>query len=297
MKTAFVTGAAGFIGSNLVAALLSRGIRVVGWDNFSTGQERFLEQPLANKMFRLVRGDNGDLPALTAAMRGCDFVFHLAANADVRFGTQSPRAATWSRTPSPPSTCWKPCAAAAFAASPSLPRARSTAKRRSSPRPRTARFPCRPSSTAPPSSPARALISAYCTGFGFQGFIFRFVSILGERYTHGHVFDFYNKLRRSPIRSRCWATASSANRTSTFRTASDRDAAGDRQGCCIRSTSSISAPMNTARWTTRSAGSATHLGSDTPSGAIPAASAAGSATTPSSSSTPPGFARLAGGPR
>ena len=39
------------------------------------------------------------------------------------------------------------------------------------------------------------LISSYCEGFGFQSWIFRFVSILGERYTHGHVFDFYQKLK------------------------------------------------------------------------------------------------------
>ena len=46
------------------------------------------------------------------------------------------------------------------------------------------------------------LISAYATGFGFSGCIFRFVSILGERYTHGHVFDFYKSLRRDPSRLR-----------------------------------------------------------------------------------------------
>jgi len=45
---------------------------------------------------------------------------------------------------------------------------------------------------------AEGLISSYCEGFGFQGYIFRFVSILGERYTHGHVFDFYRKLRQDP---------------------------------------------------------------------------------------------------
>jgi UDP-glucose 4-epimerase len=39
-----------------------------------------------------------------------------------------------------------------------------------------------------------ALIEAYCEGFGMQAWIFRFVSILGERYTHGHVFDFYKQL-------------------------------------------------------------------------------------------------------
>jgi UDP-glucose 4-epimerase len=42
------------------------------------------------------------------------------------------------------------------------------------------------------------LIAAYCHGFGFQSYIFRFVSILGERYTHGHVFDFYQKLLMNP---------------------------------------------------------------------------------------------------
>ena len=42
------------------------------------------------------------------------------------------------------------------------------------------------------------LIQAYCQGFGFQGYIFRFVSILGERYSHGHVFDFYRSLRNNP---------------------------------------------------------------------------------------------------
>ena len=91
MSTAFVTGAAGFIGSNLVDRLLADGVTVVGWDNFSTGQERFLEGASRHPAFRLVRGDNLDLPALSKAMAGCDTVFHLAANADVRFGTEHPR--------------------------------------------------------------------------------------------------------------------------------------------------------------------------------------------------------------
>jgi len=47
---------------------------------------------------------------------------------------------------------------------------------------------------------AEGLISCYCEGFGFQCFIFRFVSILGERYTHGHVFDFYQKLLVDPAK-------------------------------------------------------------------------------------------------
>ena len=91
MERAFITGVAGFIGSNLADRLLLEGIAVVGWDNFSTGQLAFLENAQTYSTFRMWHGDNLDLRALTEAMCGCDFVFHLAANADVRFGTQHPR--------------------------------------------------------------------------------------------------------------------------------------------------------------------------------------------------------------
>src|SRR5271170_2016012 len=90
MEKVFITGAAGFIGSNLVDRLLADGKTVVGWDNFSTGREKFLAGALKNKNFKLIRGDNLDLPALTKAMDGCTMVFHLAANADVRFGLDHP---------------------------------------------------------------------------------------------------------------------------------------------------------------------------------------------------------------
>ena len=42
------------------------------------------------------------------------------------------------------------------------------------------------------------LIAAYAEGFGVQAWIFRFVSILGPRYSHGHIFDFYRRLREDP---------------------------------------------------------------------------------------------------
>ena len=86
---AFVTGAAGFIGSNLVDGLLATGHSVVGFDNFSTGCVEFLNQALQSPCFRLERSDLLDLPALPAPWPVCDFVFHLAANADVRFGAYS----------------------------------------------------------------------------------------------------------------------------------------------------------------------------------------------------------------
>src|ERR1700748_3871968 len=86
----FVTGAAGFIGSNLVDRLLSEGYDVVGYDNFVTGQRRFVERALSSRNFRLVEGDLLDSQSLGAAMRDSEFVFHLGANADVRFGIHHP---------------------------------------------------------------------------------------------------------------------------------------------------------------------------------------------------------------
>ncbi len=86
----FVTGGAGFIGSNMTDRLLARGDEVVVYDNFSTGRREFLEQALTSSRFTLVEGDTLDQERLTHAMRGCDFVFHFAANADVRMGCEHP---------------------------------------------------------------------------------------------------------------------------------------------------------------------------------------------------------------
>jgi len=66
------------------------------------------------------------------------------------------------------------------------------------PTPETCPFPAQTSLYGASKLAGEGLISAYCSGFGFQGLAFRFVSILGERYTHGHVFDFYKKLLADP---------------------------------------------------------------------------------------------------
>src|SRR5204863_7019013 len=86
----FVTGGAGLIGSTLVDRLLAAGHRVTAYDLFSTGQRPFLTDAQKNTKFALVEGDLLDLPLLKKSVAGHDFVFHLAANADVRFGTNHP---------------------------------------------------------------------------------------------------------------------------------------------------------------------------------------------------------------
>src|SRR3954453_2718364 len=85
-----VTGCAGFVGSTLVDRLLARGDTVIGIDNFSTGQEKFVERAMEFEEFRLDNFDLLDKDLLNAALNDADMVFHLAANADVRFGTYHP---------------------------------------------------------------------------------------------------------------------------------------------------------------------------------------------------------------
>jgi UDP-glucose 4-epimerase len=196
---AFVTGGAGFIGSSLVDRLLVDGHNVTAFDNFSTGLRRFLADAISNPRFTLIEGDTLDLAVLTRAMNGCDVVFHLAANADVRFGTEHPRKdleqntiATFNvleamRTNS--------ITRIAFSSTGSV-----YGEATVFPTPEDAPFPVQTSLYGASKLAGEGLVAAYASGFGFEGCIFRFVSILGERYTHGHVFDFYKSLRAEPTR-------------------------------------------------------------------------------------------------
>ncbi len=201
MKKVFVTGAAGFIGSNLVDRLLAEDIQVVGWDNLSTGQERFLHDASGHKGFQLLRGDNLDLEALKTAMKGCDFVFHLAANADIKDGWKHPEKDLHQNT---------------IATFNVLEAMRSNGVRRiafsstgsvygealvtpENPTPENEPFPIQTSLYAASKVAGEGMIASYAEGNQLdEAYIFRFVSILGERYTHGHVFDFYKQLLDHP---------------------------------------------------------------------------------------------------
>src|SRR5678816_2042668 len=91
MLKVVVTGCAGFIGSTVVDRLIASGRDVIGIDNFSTGQRKFLTNALGHPRFRLVEGDMLDEKGLKEWVRDADSVIHLAANADVRFGADHPR--------------------------------------------------------------------------------------------------------------------------------------------------------------------------------------------------------------
>lgn len=193
----FVTGAAGFIGSSLVDRLLEQQHTVVGYDNFSTGLSQFLEQANKNPNFELIQDDLLNQPGLTKAMSGADFVFHLAANADVRFGVEHPHKDLEQNTIATHNVLeamrFNQIKHIAFASTGSI-----YGEATVIPTPEHSSFPIQTSLYGASKLAAEGLIQAYSEGFGFQSYIFRFVSILGERYTHGHVFDFYKQLLANP---------------------------------------------------------------------------------------------------
>ena len=196
---AFVSGGAGFIGSNLVDRLLDLGHEVTVYDNLSTGLLQFLEYAKDYDRFRLVEGELLDEDTLSEAIAGHEFVFHLAANADVRFGTEHPRRDLEQNTIVTNNVLEamrkNGISKIAFASTGSVYGDATVI-----PTPENAPFPIQTSLYAASKLAGEGLIAAYCGGFGFQSWIFRFVSILGERYTHGHVFDFYGKLKQNPSR-------------------------------------------------------------------------------------------------
>ena len=192
-----MTGGAGFICSNLVDSLLARGDKVVAFDNLVTGFPQFLEDARGQAGFRFIEGDIGDLSHLTSSMAGCDMVFHLAANADVRFGTHHPDKDLKNNTIGTFNVLEAMRSnginGIAFSSTSSV-----YGEAKIIPTPEDAPFPIQTSLYAASKLAGEGLISAYCEGFGFQAWIFRFVSVLGARYTHGHVFDFCGKLRNNP---------------------------------------------------------------------------------------------------
>ncbi|HEX4795727.1 MAG TPA: NAD-dependent epimerase/dehydratase family protein [Humisphaera sp.] len=199
MQRCFITGGAGFIGSNLADRLLAAGCQVTAYDNFSTGQRRFLDGALQHRDFRLVEGDTLDCARLCESIKGHDFVFHLAANADVRFGPDHPRRDLEQNTIATHNVLeamrLNDIRRIAFSSTGSV-----YGEPGLFPTPETCPFPVQTSLYAASKVAGEGLISSYCAAFDFRGYIFRFVSILGERYSHGHVFDFVRKLRADPAR-------------------------------------------------------------------------------------------------
>jgi UDP-glucose 4-epimerase len=199
VKRACITGGAGFIGSNLADRLSAVGVEVVVVDDFRAGRREFVADALRRGGVTLVEGDVLDMAVLEEALGGCDWVFHLQANADVRHGLEHPRRDLRQNTIATANVLEamlrRGVKRIAFASTGSV-----YGEPEVFPTPEDAPFPLQTSLYGASKLAGEGLIAAYACGYGFTGLICRFVSILGERYTHGHVFDFYRALKRDPTR-------------------------------------------------------------------------------------------------
>jgi UDP-glucose 4-epimerase len=191
LNKVLVTGGAGFIGSHLVDALLARGASVVVYDNFCTGHAEFL--PPNSPKLQVVRGDVLDLPALKTASVDCDFIFHFQANADVRGGKDNTRVdleqntiATWNALEAARVNGVKGFAFASSSAIYGEPEIFPTPENYA---------PQQTSLYGASKFAGEAMIQAYCEYYDMRSFCYRFVSWIGERYTHGIVFDILKKLQ------------------------------------------------------------------------------------------------------
>jgi len=202
-----VTGGAGFVGSHLTEALLDAGAQVAVFDNGSTGQWRFLDgayEQYPGKL-RQCRGHLSDTELLCAAMSGSDLVIHLAANADIRHGVEYPDR-DFEQNLGGTQIVLRMMhqlgiKRIAFASTGAVYGDNTSFKINEA-----CPFPVQNSFYGASKVAAEALISAYAAAFDMQTYIFRFVPMVGERYSHGHIFDFVKKLRNDPDRVEVFGT-------------------------------------------------------------------------------------------
>jgi len=195
-----ITGGAGFVGSNLVDAALAAGHSVAVIDNFSTGAPRFLEHLAGDPRVTVHELDvAADADRLPSALDGVDAVFHLAANADVRYGWDNPRRDLEQNVVATHNVAEAMRAVGArrllFSSTGSVYGTTDVI-----PTPEDCQFPVQTSLYGASKAAAEGFLAAYAEAGLLDVTVFRFVSIMGERYTHGHVVDFLRKLRADPAR-------------------------------------------------------------------------------------------------
>ncbi|HNY35588.1 MAG TPA: NAD-dependent epimerase/dehydratase family protein [Methanothrix soehngenii] len=195
-RSILVTGGAGFIGSHLVERLLLDN-EVTVLDNFSSGRIEFLEPYRDIPDFHLLTGDLMNPKILDNAVSGKDFIFHLAANPDVKLGSEDTHVhleqnvlATYNLLEAMRKNDVRQMA---FTST-------STVYGEAAQVPTPEDYgPLLPISLYGASKlSCEALISSYCHTFQMQSWIYRFANIVGERGTHGVLVDFIRKLRENP---------------------------------------------------------------------------------------------------
>jgi len=192
----FVTGGAGFIGSHIADKLIADGNFVTVYDNFSTGFKFFIEKHLKNKNFQLVEGDLLDTEKLNKAIKGHDVVFHFAAFADVRSAIKDTKKlfdqnilTTYNILEAMRINGIKEIIFASTAVVYGEPNKFPTPED----------YPLVQTSFYGATKVAsEAMIQSYSEFYSMKNWIYRFTSWIGERYTHGVIFDFVKKLKENP---------------------------------------------------------------------------------------------------
>ncbi len=198
VKSVFVTGGAGFIGSHVVDLLVAQDYRVCVYDNLSNGRREFVSGHFGKGNFKFVEADILDMERLRNEMKGADLVWHLAANTDIIGGAEKPRrdlndsvAGTFNVVEAMRVNGIKPVL---FASTGAVygELCHNTAVGEQA-------GPLLPVSTyAAGKIAGEAFVSAFCHLYGLNAWIFRFGNVVGGRMTHGVIFDFIRKLRANP---------------------------------------------------------------------------------------------------
>ena len=194
-----VTGGAGAIGSSLCRELVGAGREVIALDNLSSGRREHVQDLQSSGRFRLVQVDLREPEALTPHFRGASAVWHLAANPDIRRGTEDPRLdlehgtlATFNALEAARRADISRFAFSSSSVVYGLPTVFPTPEEYG---------PLLPESLYGASKLAsEAMVSAYAHDYGMRTLIFRFANVIGSTMTHGVLYDFFEKLRRDPMR-------------------------------------------------------------------------------------------------
>jgi len=196
-KIALVTGCAGFIGSNIVDELLKKNFFVIGVDNFRTGKKLHIKNHLKNKNFIFKNKDLTKMHDVKSVFKKkINIIFHMAANADVRKGYLNPlndlKYNTIMTSNILEHVRIKKIKKFIFCSTGSI-----YGESKTIPTPENDNFPIQTSMYGASKLACEGLIQAYSEAYGIKSYIFRFVSILGPRYTHGHIIDFFKKLKKN----------------------------------------------------------------------------------------------------
>ncbi|MBI4370195.1 MAG: NAD-dependent epimerase/dehydratase family protein [Elusimicrobia bacterium] len=194
---AFVTGGVGFIGSNLCHRLVNEGWQVTAYDNLLLGRVEFIRHLLGNPKFKFIKKDLLNHLDLLQAIRGHDFVFHLACNSDISKGTQETDTDLKLGT----IATYNVLEAMRLAGIKKIIFASTSAiygEAHKTPTPENY-GPLLPISLYGAGKLAgEGLITAFSHCYGMKAWIYRFANVIGKNGTHGALVDFIAKLKANP---------------------------------------------------------------------------------------------------